>query len=113
MRCKKCQGLITLEWDESDLKTGLFVIRGECELCHAKYVVPMQLFEQSKLKVGARLYSELAVVATCQECPMYLTGEHFGPKDRKVRKLSECNVTEKTIKDPNRIPRWCPLEEMK
>ena len=103
MLCKKCGGFITMSWNEDDIKDGLFIIEGECEMCQAKYAIAMQIFEMSKLKSWARLWFSLDVVQACRNCPSRIGGKGVG---------YSCDSTGKRIKDSTRIPKWCPLEKL-
>lgn len=101
---KGCKGFVSLEWSPDDIKPGLFVIEGECELCHAKYAVAMKMFEKSKLKNGSRLLDDLQVLAKCKDCMMCCSTDGGKP--------IICDDTQKRIKDPSKFPKWCPLPRL-
>lgn len=107
MKCKKkaCGGFISLEWNPAIIKDGLFVIEGECELCHTMYAVAMQLFEKSKLKSGTRLFADLFVLKKCEECMVCL-------RSSEDPHYFFCDENQKRIKDPSKFPKWCPLPRL-
>ena len=102
---KACGGFITLEWNPDMIKKdGLFVIGGECEICHRKYAVAMQLFEKSKLKKGSRIFEQLQIIETCSQC-MVCCGS-------TTSKMFFCDDAQKWFKDSSKIQKWCPLKRL-